>query len=255
MDTRSHSSCWFDRVPGSHEGRTPVDPASVCGFRRRAYSLVEVLVVIGVLGVLVGLLLPAVQKVRWSALRLQCQNNLKQLGLALHLYHDQHGSFPPGTTSDRRGEPYPHMGWMTRLLPYIEQEPLWRISGAAYAARRTVPYTLPHLGIMTPIKLFGCPADGRVDRPQDTHHNLKVALSSYQGVSGLDYRTPSGILYRDSRVRLADILDGTAMTLLVGERPPSPDFWYGWWYAGEGQSDTGSADQVLGVRERKGPRS
>ncbi len=219
--------------------------------RRPAYTLIEVLVVVGIVGVLLALLLPAVQKARSSAQRAQCQNNLKQLGLALHMYHDQQGVLPAGVTSARPGEPFPHMGWMARLLPFVEQEPLWKGTVSAYGFSPRDPYRLPHFGFMTPVKVFGCPADGRVSDPQSTHQNLKVALSSYLGVSGLDYRGTAGMLFRDSRVRLVEVTDGTSTTLLAGERPPSPDFWYGWWYAGAGQADTGSGDQVLGVRELK----
>jgi prepilin-type N-terminal cleavage/methylation domain-containing protein/prepilin-type processing-associated H-X9-DG protein len=221
--------------------------------RRGAFTLIELLVVIAIVAVLIGLLLPAVQKARAAAARTGCQNNLKQLGLALHYYHDQTGSFPPGVTGVRRGEPFPHLGWLARLLPYVEQEPLWRITRSAYDFDPRFPYRLPHLGILTPIKLFGCPADGRTEVPQDTHTGLRVALGSYLGVLGTDFRQAGGVLYRDSLTRLADILDGTSNTLAVGERPPSPDFWYGWWYAGEGQANSGSGDTVLGVREVRWP--
>src|SRR5262249_31667482 len=109
--------------------------------------------------------------------------------------------------------------------------------------------TLPHYGIMTPVKLFGCPADGRLGTPQPTYGDLRVALTSYLGVLGTDFRTSDGVLYWGSRTRLTDIRDGTSTTLMVGERPPSPDFWYGWWYAADGQGNSGSGDTVLGVRE------
>ncbi len=79
---------------------------------------------------------------------------------------------------------------------------------------------------------------------------MNVALTSYLGVSGKDLTTNDGILFRDSQLRLADVTDGTSNTLLAGERPPSADFQYGWWYAGIGQRYTGSADMILGVEEQ-----
>jgi prepilin-type processing-associated H-X9-DG protein len=75
-------------------------------------------------------------------------------------------------------------------------------------------------------------------------------LTSFVGNLGLDYESKDGVLMLDSKVRFSDIADGNSNTLLVGERPPSVDFWYGWWYAGHGQGATGSGDMLLGVRER-----
>jgi prepilin-type N-terminal cleavage/methylation domain-containing protein/prepilin-type processing-associated H-X9-DG protein len=215
---------------------------------RRGFTLLELLVVIAILAVLVGLLLPAVQKVRGTAARLACASNLKQLGLALHQYHDAQGVLPPGITPTQ-GDPYPRLGWLARLLPLVEQQPLWELTRAAYEQQPGRPYTLPHYGIMTPVKLFACPADGRLGTPQPTYRDLRVALGSYLGVLGTDFRTGDGVLYWGSRTRLVDIRDGTSNTLMVGERPPSPDFWYGWWYAADGQASSGSGDTVLGVRE------
>src|SRR5262249_44698757 len=136
------------------------------------------------------------------------------------------------------------------LLPYLEQEPLWRVTVAAYDYQPW-PYAYPtHLGFATPLPVFSCPADSRTLEPQNTHQNLRAALTSYVGVLGTAYDHMDGVLFLDSRVRLTDITDGTSNTLMAGERPPSADFWYGWWYAGYGQAGTGSADMLLGARER-----
>ncbi len=215
---------------------------------RNGFTLIELLVVIAIIAILIGLLLPAVQKVREAAARTQCQNNLKQIGLALHNYHGDQGRLPPGVTPGPTGEPYPYLGWLGRLLPYVEQGSLWSQAQAAYAEQPYNPFAPPHLGIMTPVRSYGCPADDRVDQPHNTHQGYRVAVASYLGVLGIDYRNPTGVLYWGSKVRLTDITDGTSGTLMVGERPPSPDFWYGWWYAGAGQV-AGSGDTVLGARE------
>jgi prepilin-type processing-associated H-X9-DG protein len=220
--------------------------------RISAFTLVETVVVIAIISVLIGLLLPAVQKVRAAASRMQCANNVKQIGLALHMHHDAYHKFPPGVSSDRPGEPYPFLGWMARILPYIEQEALWQTIAAAYRESALPFLNPPHAGFGTPIRLYACPDDERSMTIDYTHRGYRPALTSYLGVLGTDYMRRDGVLFVDSGVRLTDIRDGTSNTIVVGERPPGPDRWYGWWYASHGQRGTGSLDVVLGARERNG---
>jgi prepilin-type N-terminal cleavage/methylation domain-containing protein len=217
---------------------------------RGAFTLVELLVVIAIIGVLIALILPAVQKARAAADQISCANNLKQIGLALHNYHDSHFKLPPGVTSRKPREPFARMSWLTRLLPYIEQESLWQATEAAYSYQPWPYANPPHIAFGMPIRIYSCPADPRTQDPQPTHQTLQPALTSYVGVLGTAFDRPDGTLFLDSRVRLTDIIDGTSNTVMVGERPPSADFWYGWWYAGYGQAGTGSADMLLGARER-----
>lgn len=217
--------------------------------RRRGMTLIELLVVIGIIGVLLAILLPAVQKVRDAAHRIDCLNRLKQIGLALHHYHDAQHALPPGCSYRNGKDPFPHMSWCTRLLPFLEQEALWRQAQAAFAEEPFFLKNPPHTGLGTVVPAFTCPADGRTRTPNGAPP-LQRAFTSYLGVGGIDHSSKDGLLFLDSRVRLGDVTDGTSTTLMVGERPPSADGVMGWWYAGWGQSKDGSADMVLGVRER-----
>src|SRR5262245_46442727 len=235
--------------------------------RRPAYTLAELLVVIAIITILIGLLLPAVQKVRAAAARMRCANNLKQIGLGLHSYHDAFGRFPPAHSIDPAlvfvpGMPQPddrlwYISWMARILPYIEQDGL---------AIRIKPGDLawwhpfgsgPYLNSEY-IKLYRCPADPMaktitvpaVPPWVPTPRSVPVALTSYLGVSGTDQFALDGILYVNSKVAFTDVLDGTSYTLLVGERPPGWGGWGGWWFAGTGMGPgLGAADVVLGSNE------
>jgi prepilin-type N-terminal cleavage/methylation domain-containing protein/prepilin-type processing-associated H-X9-DG protein len=219
--------------------------------RRAGFTLIELLVVIGIVAVLIGLLLPAVQRVRSAASRSQCQNNLKQLALACHQHHDTMGALPPGwRTGSTPNAPPKYSGWTISVLPYVEQSALFAPVAAASAASPFPFATPPHTGLATVVRVFTCPADART---QTTQLSLltgnTIALTSYLGVSGTSTTAQDGVLYGDSSLRLTNIFDGTSNTLLLGERPPSPDFQFGWWYAGVGLRFDGSADLILGVRE------
>ena len=194
---------------------------------RRAFTLLELLVVIALLAVLVGLIVPAVMRVRASALRVQCQNNLKQIGLAMHGYHDDVGSFPPGYTSRPSPDPTatsPGWGWPAYLLPYVDQADVYR------RLRFELPIEHPanNEGRKFRVPVYICPADPAVPPLfgldlGDGNPPLLIAPLSYAGCwgSGEASEVPGpkeGILYRNSRVRLIDVTDGTSQTTLVGDR-------------------------------------
>ena len=222
--------------------------------RRGAFSLIELLVVLAIIAVLVGLLIPAVQKARAAAARIACTNKLRQLGLALHLHHDANGAFPAGVSHDGGAAPYPFMSWNVRLLPHLEQEPAWRQAVTAYAADRDF-LAAPHKELRARVMpAFVCPADSLAAASRTLLPGFQMAFTSYFGVEGIDQMNKDGVLFLDSSIKLVDITDGTSNTLLVGERPVTAEGSLGWWYAGWGQGKDGSAEMVLGVAERIGPK-
>lgn len=220
--------------------------------RRLGFSLIETLVVIAITSVLIGLTLAGVQKVRSRATAVQCQNNLRQIGLGAANYHAAHGHLPRGVTLQPEPGTFTLMSWEVRLLPYIEQDAVWRQATEA-AKAQPYPYTQSPHPFATVIPTYTCPSDARTRQPVLARNRLTVALGSYLGVAGTRHSRKDGVLFADSNVRLTDITDGTSNTLFVGERPPSPDMWIGWWYAGFGVDGRGTADTVLGARERATP--
>ena len=221
---------------------------------RRAFTLVELLVVIAIIGILIGLLLPAVQAAREAARRAQCSNNLKQLGLALHMYHDSLGGLPPGWIAQHpsNNRPYwlgrPGWGWAARILPYLEQ---------TNVVDNLIDYRLPLLDAYhdqarrTVIPTYICPSDsgasifllesGPTPMPnyQADYVPTQVSKTNYVGVFGtvrmLNAGCPMGdcvgngtmVLQRSFKFR--DISDGLSNTFITGERNSefSPSTWLG----------------------------
>ncbi len=197
---------------------------------RRAFTLVEVLVVIAIIGILIALLLPAVQSAREAARRMQCANNLKQLALALHNYHGSHSTFPPGfMVRGCLGNTTPGgWAWGVFLMPYIEQSSLRdSLSPTKYTLEQVIndPALLPML--QTELSVFRCPSSPI--GPQRTHQgapNPKVASANYTCCRGFFSFTGAthlvkpnnGILFGESATRIADVTDGTSNTFALGER-------------------------------------
>lgn len=222
----------------------------------RGFTLVELLVVIAIIGVLVALLLPAVQAAREAARRTQCRNNLRQLGLALHNYHDAHSTFPASHDTN-------FWSWIAYLLPYLEEAPLQdRFDFAEYAFPDDVSTVQRAVALKLPV--LQCATDERANTVSRAFPEAPFAYTSYLGNAGTQGRVPIEEFLGDGMFRspfdfpeisapipLGKVTDGTSNTVFVGERPiiewrnSGGDF--GWWAAGAGLlwPPAGRGDNVL----------
>ena len=212
--------------------------------RQSGFTLIELLVVIAIIAVLIGLSLPAVQKVREAAARAKCTNNLKQIGLALHNYHDANLKFPYTTNSKFNSD---RTSWAAHIFPFIEQP--YKPAPFANGVRNDVPES--HV-----VPIYICPSDGRAQSDSgdyglihylgvtapNTHHwdsfGNPPRNTSFQGILVrrtyyLDSanRTDAGMVMNNAATTMDGIADGTSNTVMVGERPPYPkDDWGVWSY-------------------------
>jgi prepilin-type N-terminal cleavage/methylation domain-containing protein/prepilin-type processing-associated H-X9-DG protein len=193
------------------------------GFPKRGFTLVELLVVIAIIGVLVALLLPAVQAARESARRMSCASNLRQMGLAMLNYHDQNQVFPMGvlnTTPNATNGATGNWTWPARILPFIEQSGLYSVLnvgiGNAPSATASTPISQ---AVRTPIPIYMCPSDPG-DPKQFNRFLNGYAKLNYPATKPMvmwrDWATDAG--YPNRSTRLVDVTDGTSNTFLCGER-------------------------------------
>jgi prepilin-type N-terminal cleavage/methylation domain-containing protein/prepilin-type processing-associated H-X9-DG protein len=197
---------------------------------RRAFTLVEMLVVIAIIGILVALLLPAVQAAREAARRTQCQNNLKQIGIALHTYRNNWECFPPAYISVAVDEP--DWGWGVFLLDYMERQPLvHELQPSERRLKDVLADNRLRIWLKSPLPEFRCPSDRtpkmlphtlRPFYPPSTGDRFEPSKSNYVAVCGLydraDGMENNGVMYGNSEVDIREIPDGTSYTFVIGER-------------------------------------
>jgi prepilin-type N-terminal cleavage/methylation domain-containing protein/prepilin-type processing-associated H-X9-DG protein len=230
------------------------------GTRRRGFTLIELLVVIAIIAILIGLLLPAVQKVREAAARMKCQNNLKQIGLALHNYENTNGYFPPGYTDGNTNpaltpdnDSGPGWGWAAYLLPHLEQTNVYNRINFNQPIGTGVNAQVSQIQL----PVFLCPSDS-FQQPYSVYDSsfgnpiATVASSNYVGCNGwvecfngaMGNPQPgpgndglggaygpggAGVFFRNSKTRVANVTDGMSNTVFAGERSSNhaPATWTG----------------------------
>jgi len=228
---------------------------------RVGFTLIELLVVIAIIAILIGLLLPAVQKVREAANRMKCTNNLKQLGLGVHNYHDVTGRIPYDGDPIRNAgccynPGYTMWSWLARMLPYIEQDNLYRTGGLGNSPEILQNASNPVVQalVRTVVKTYRCPSDNSPETRTNTANwpgGTVMGSTSYKGVAGGNWcwgsftnTGPSGdcngldngdgMFFRSGyrkQITLTGVLDGLSNTLMIGEDISTMNIHNAWAYS------------------------
>lgn len=238
-----HTSSVTRCKPAHHRALGCASKAPIGAGSRRAFTLVELLVVVAIIGILLAILMPAVQAAREASRQAKCRSNLRQIGIALHGYHDAFGSLPTGCTRPGNKQ----LAWSLFILPFVEQEAVWRLVDMnqrySHAANREAT---SHV-----IPVYLCPSTARLegDRLGNTTNDLNnngkhdpgdfMGVTDYGGIYGaampnVSVQGNGVMLYdRDRTIKFADITDGTSQTLAVAENTGRGRALNGEWANGE----------------------
>ncbi|QDT37547.1 DUF1559 domain-containing protein [Stratiformator vulcanicus] len=243
-------------------------------FAKRGFTLIELLVVIAIIAILIALLLPAVQQAREAARRSSCQNNLKQIGIAMHTYHDTYSMLPAPythdtTLSDNEG----HWAWSASILPFLDQQNLYELLNVSNGkASDAISNAAVRDAVSQRLSVFRCPSDIGPTLHEDagpqivdaTGNNPIGVVTNYVVMNGTDYPRrresdfdknrrrsdgwngtggATGLFFRDSYMPLSDIFDGTSNTIIGGERG---------WFRGDTIAETVMAGDLYFVRDYNG---
>jgi prepilin-type N-terminal cleavage/methylation domain-containing protein len=195
--------------------------------RDRGFTLIELLVVIAIIAVLVALLLPAVQQAREAARRSQCKNNLKQIGLGLHNYHDTYTVFPPMAVPTQGNVPggpnvnsITDLPWSYSILPNIDQAPLYNNIASAAAARTLPQPWSPNPVWNVDVPVYRCPSDVLMQTRSESPAliNYAACVGDLLNNNAGQTSSPRGIFGRYAKMGTRDVLDGTSNTIMIGEK-------------------------------------
>ena len=215
---------------------------------RPGYTLVELLIVIGIIGALMALLMPALASVRESSRRTECSNNLHQYGIALNSYHVSNRSYPIGNV--------PNKWWtfQSRLLPYIGGKDIYAMCdynypGDCFQQANSVPKELDPGNRVLPYDV--CPNDPNAGKIWFSFSGFgRHGCTNYLGMMGTSSTAQDGIFFSNIKTKIADrdLKDGAGKTIIMGERGTPDDLYWGWTYCGYGADGTGDGDNLCSTR-------
>lgn len=203
--------------------------------KMNAFTIVELLVIIGIISILMAIILPAIMRVREAANKLACQSNMRQIALALHAFHTDYHRLPPLPAKGGRDENIV-LGWMALIMPYIEENTSYYEAVLACRLEPDPTRSPPHRALSKVIKPYFCNTDGRLSTPLLHPSGVIASYTSYIGIGGVlpsgARRGYFGLLGDTPGCNFAAATDGLTNTLMFGERPPPDTLEAGWWYPG-----------------------